>query len=181
MLKLLDWPYREKRFNEWYRLLSSGFIHADWMHLIINMFVLYQFGQFVEQQYTEIFGPLGDYYYTLLLLLGVIVPNAIGYFKNKDNPGFRGLGASGAVSAVLFAYVIFNPWNKLYLYGVIPIYSVVAAILYIAYSFWADRRRRDHVNHMAHLTGGIFGFVFTLLLKPELWGYFIEQLRNFKL
>ena len=127
--KLIDWPYRIKRNGEYYRLLTSGFLHADWLHLLINMFVFYQFGGMVERYYAEVFGSNGKLFYILLLTLGVIVPNLIGYFRNMDNPGYRGLGFSGAVSAVLFAFVVFNPWSKLYLYGIIPIHAVVAAIL----------------------------------------------------
>jgi membrane associated rhomboid family serine protease len=179
MNSLLDWPYREKRNNEYYRLLSSGFIHADWIHLIVNMFVLYQFGEIVERYYTELFGGNGRLYYLFLILLGIIVPNLIGFFKHQDNPEFRGLGASGAVSAVLFTYVLFDPWAKLYLYGIIPLYSIVAAILYLGYSFWADKNRADNVNHMAHITGGIFGIIYTLALKPALWSSFIHQVVNF--
>lgn len=179
MTRLLDWPYREKRYNEYYRLLSSGFIHADWIHLIVNMFVLYQFGELVEHYYVDLFGNSGKIYYLILLLLGVIVPNLIGYFRHNNEPGYRGLGASGTVSAVLFIYVLFDPWAKLYLYGVIPIYSVLAAVLYLVYSIWADKKRNDNVNHIAHITGGIFGIIYTLMLKPDMWSYFISQLKNF--
>ncbi len=173
MYKWVGWPYRVKHNNEYYRLLSSGFIHADYMHLIINLFVLYQFGTIVEIQFINIFGDTGKIYYTLLLLLGIIVPDIITYFINKDNPEYRSLGASGAVSAVLFSYVLFNPWAKIYLYGIIPIYTLVAAVLYVIYSIYQDRKANDNVNHMAHLTGAIFGFVFTLILKPDLWNSFI--------
>jgi len=181
IFRLIDWPYRIKHNGEFYRLLSSGFIHADWLHLLINMFVFYQFGNIVEQYYQRAYVENGKLFYILLLLLGVIIPNLIGYFRNMNNPNYRGLGFSGAVSAVLFAFVVFDPWSKLYLYGIVPIYAILAAILYIAYSFWADRKRNDSVNHMAHLTGGIFGILFTILLKPELALYFLQQLKQFNL
>jgi len=176
--KLLGWPYRVKRNGEFYRLLTSGFVHADYLHLIINLFVLYQFGAIVEQQYQMVFGETGRIYYILLLLLGIIVPDVIDYLIHKDRPEYRSLGASGTVSAVLFAYVLFNPWAKLYLYGIIPIYSIIAAVLYIIYSIYQDKKANDNVNHMAHLTGAVFGFLFTLLLKPSLWNYFIVRLTD---
>ena len=178
LFKLIGWPYRMKANKEYYRLLTSGFVHADYIHLLINLFVLYQFGTIVEQYYLEIFADSGRLYYTLLLLLGIIVPDIIDFFIHKDNPEYRSLGASGTVSAVLFSYVLFNPWAKIYLYGIIPIYTIVAAVLYIIYSIYQDKKANDNVNHLAHLTGAIFGFVFTLMLKPGLWNYFIQELVN---
>lgn len=176
--KWIGWPYRMKNNNEYYRLLSSGFVHADYIHLIINLFVLYQFGTIVEMTFIEVFSDQGRIYYALLLLLGIAVPDLIDYFIHKDHPEYRSLGASGAVSAVLFSYVLFNPWAKIYLYGIIPIYTIVAALLYVIYSIYQDKKANDNVNHMAHLTGAVFGFVFTLMLKPGLWNYFIEEVIN---
>lgn len=176
LYKLVGWPHRMKHQKEYYRVLTSGFVHADYIHLIINLFVLYQFGTIVETYFGEIFLEMGRVYYILLLLLGIIIPDVIDYFIHKENPQYRSLGASGTVSAVLFSYVLFNPWAKIYLYGIIPIYTIVAAVLYIIFSIYQDKKANDNVNHMAHLTGAIFGFLFTLLLKPSLWNYFINEL-----
>ena len=107
MYKWIGWPYRVQHKKEYYRLLSSGFIHADYLHLLINLFVMYQFGTIVEIQFVNLFSDTGKIYYTLLLLLGIIVPDIITYFINKDKPEYKSLGASGAVSAVLFSYVLF--------------------------------------------------------------------------
>ena len=140
---------------------------------------MYEFGRFVEAMYGQLFGEYGKLLYALLIVLGVIIPNTIDYFLHKDKSYYRSLGASGTVSAVLFAYVLFNPWSKIYLYGIIPIYTVLAAILFVVYSVYQDRKAQGNINHMAHLSGAFFGFLFTLLLKPELWSYFIQQLLSF--
>ncbi|MCO6460693.1 MAG: rhomboid family intramembrane serine protease [Saprospiraceae bacterium] len=175
--KLIGWPYREKTNGEYYRMLTGGLIHADYIHLLINLFVMYEFGRVVEDIYIQLFGDVGTILFVLLVVLGIVVPNFIDFLLHKDKTYYRSLGASGTVSAILFAYVLFNPWAKIYLYGIIPIYSIIAAILYVGYSIYQNRQSSDNVNHMAHLSGAIFGFIFTLLLKPELWNYFINQLR----
>ncbi|HQW95813.1 MAG TPA: rhomboid family intramembrane serine protease [Saprospiraceae bacterium] len=177
--KLIGWPYRTAQSGEYYRLFTSGLIHADYIHLFINLFVMYEFGRFVEAMYGQLFGEYGKLLYALLIVLGVIIPNTIDYFLHKGKSYYRSLGASGTVSAVLFAYVLFNPWSKIYLYGIIPIYTVLAAILFVVYSIYQDRKAQGNINHMAHLSGALFGFLFTLLLKPELWSYFIQQLLSF--
>ena len=140
---------------------------------------MYEFGRFVEAMYGQLFAEYGKLLYALLIVLGVIIPNTIDYFLHKGKSYYRSLGASGTVSAVLFAYVLFNPWSKIYLYGIIPIYTVLAAILFVVYSIYQDRKAQGNINHMAHLSGAFFGFLFTLLLKPELWSYFIQQLLSF--
>lgn len=176
--KWVNWPYRVKHNKEYTRLLSSGFVHADFIHLLVNVFVLYQFGTIVELYYMDMFGSMGRNYYIMLLLLGIIVPDSVTYLKQSDNPNYRSLGASGAVSAVLFAYVLINPWSKIYLYGIIPLTSLVAAVLYLVYSIWADRKGGDNVNHIAHISGALFGFVFTIFLKPDLWDRFKSLVVN---
>ncbi len=179
LYKLIGWPNRTASEHEYYRLFTGGLVHADYIHLLVNLFVMYQFGTIVELQYRDLFGDNGVYLYLALVVLGIIVPNLIDMLLHKNQLNYRSLGASGSVSAVLFAFVLFNPWSKLYLYGIIPLYSIVAAVLYIIYSIYQDKRAKDNVNHMAHLTGAVFGFVFTLALKPALWPVFIHQLLSF--
>ncbi|QLH29238.1 MAG: rhomboid family intramembrane serine protease [Candidatus Parvibacillus calidus] len=103
---------------------------------------MYQFGAIVEMEYKVLFGENGVYYYLALIVLGVIVPNLFDLMLHKNQPNYRSLGASGSVSAVLFAYVLFNPWSKLYLYGILPLYSIVAAVLYLVYSVYQDKKVR---------------------------------------
>src|SRR3569832_1713378 len=112
-------PYVIRQRGQWYRFITSGFIHADWMHLLVNMFVLYSFGQIVEADYADIFDDKGTYYYLLLYFGGLAVSIAPTYAKQKENPGYNALGASGAVASVMFAFILFHPMHNLYLYGFI--------------------------------------------------------------
>jgi len=169
-------PYMVSRYNEWYRFLTSGFIHADWLHLLLNMFVLYQFGTQVEFMYDHIFEAKGWFYYLILYLGGILIAIAPTYQKHKNNPGYNGLGASGAVSAVLFTSILFDPLQKLYLFGVLGMPGIVFGLAYLAYSYYMNRKGQDNVNHDAHFWGAIFGVVYTLILSPNMALHFWYQL-----
>lgn len=175
--KLKFSPFAIKGDGEYYRFLTSGFLHGSWMHLFINMFVLYSFGNFIEGYFIEIFGASrGKIYFVLLYLLAIVASDLPTYAKRKDTPYYASIGASGAVSAVLFAYILISPWSQMLLYGVVPIYSVVAGIIYLFYSSWASGNVADNVNHDAHFYGAVFGFLFTTALSPELFSRFLVQL-----
>ncbi len=157
--------------GEWWRLVSHGFIHADGNHLLFNMFTLYFFGRFMEQLLVPGIGALG---FILFYLVGIVVAILPSHFRHGRNPGYRSLGASGAVSAVLFGFILVKPWSMLFVMFV-PVPAIVFAVLYVAYSLWADRRGKDNVNHSAHLVGGLWGVVFLLILEPRLLPRFMEQ------
>lgn len=157
------------------RLLTHGFIHADGMHLLFNMFTLYFFGSVIERFYINKFGNLGFVAFYVLAITVAILPT---YARNKNNPRYSSLGASGAVSAVLFAYILFAPWNTLYLFAVLPIPAIVFAIAYVAYSIWADRRGGGNINHSAHLFGAVFGVVATIAIEPGIIFHFLNRLLN---
>jgi len=178
MDKLIFNPEKIARKNEWYRFITSGFIHADWMHLLINMFVLYSFGQVVEGYYREIFGSAGRNYYLLLYFGGLVMSVLPTYSKHKNDPAYNALGASGAISGVVFTYILFNPAAKLYLYGLLSLPGIVFGILYLAYCYYAAKKGGDFINHDAHLWGALFGICFTLAMKPSIGPYFIEQLKG---
>lgn len=181
MGKTIGWPYYEKRNKEYYRLISSGFLHADWMHLIFNMFTLFFFGRNIEIIFSAA-GLGGNIAYLALYFFGLIVADLPSYFKHNNDPEYRSLGASGAVSGVIFASIIFSPWSSIYLYGAIKISAALYAILYIVYCIYMGKRNGDNVNHDAHLYGGLFGFVFTLILilvvRPDIFPYIMEDLKQ---
>jgi membrane associated rhomboid family serine protease len=177
--KLKHNPYMVDRGKEYYRFLSSGFVHADWMHLIINMYVLYQFGEFVEHKFIFHFGELmGRLNFTLLYLITLLLSDVPSYLKHRHNPHFSSVGASGAVSGIIFVFVLFNPWAILLLFFIIPIPAIVAAVLYLAYSSWASNRARDFINHDAHFFGAVTGLLLALIMKPSFFLVFWDRLIN---
>jgi membrane associated rhomboid family serine protease len=179
--KTIMWPYKVKRENQYLRFITSGFLHADMMHLFFNMFTLFFFGKGLEI-YFSYYGLGGNISYLVLYFLGLIASDIPSYIKHKDNYGYRSLGASGAVSAVVFATIVFNPWGKIYLYGALGLSAALYAILYIVYCVYMGKRNADNVNHDAHLWGGLFGLAFTLVLvgvmQPELFTAILEELKN---
>lgn len=179
--KTIMWPYRVKRENQYYRFITSGFLHADWIHLFFNMFTLYFFGAAVET-YFKIYGLGGNISYLVLYFISMIVADIPSYVKHKDDYGYRSLGASGAVSAVVFGAIVFDPWSRVYLYGAIGISFAVYAVLFIIYCVYMGKQSRDNVNHDAHLWGAVFGLVFTLVLisafQPDMFDQVIEKLKH---
>ncbi len=179
--KTIMWPYRVARENQYIRFITSGFLHADYMHLIFNMFTLFFFGRNLEI-YFSYYGLGGNISYLALYFLALIISDIPSYIKHKDDYNYRSLGASGAVSAVIFATIIFSPWSSIYIYGAIKISATVYAILYIFYCIYMGKKSGDNVNHDAHLWGSIFGLVFTLILiawlNPALFTDIIENLKH---
>ena len=175
--KLKHNPYAEIHRKEWYRLITSGFVHGDWIHLGINMFVLWQFGEIVEKLFMATFGStMGRINYILLCFLTLIFADVPSLFRHKNNPNYSAVGASGAVSGILFVFILFMPWEMLYIYGIIPIPGIIAGLAYLAYSSWADKKGGSRIAHDAHMYGAIFGFLFTLFLKPSLFSHFWNSL-----
>lgn len=161
--------YDIKHFKNSYRFLSYALIHADWIHLLINMMVLYSFGRMVEQYYGLVFGVKGILYFILLYVGGTALSTLPSYGKHKDDYSYTAVGASGAVSAVVFASIIFDPLMKIYLFLVpIGIPAIIFGVLYLVYSAYMAKKNLDNVGHDAHFWGAVFGFVFTVVLKPEL-------------
>jgi membrane associated rhomboid family serine protease len=161
--KTIMWPYVVKRKKQYYRMITSGFLHADLMHLFFNMFTLFFFGSAIEY-YLQAYGLGGKAAYLAMYFLSLIVSDIPSYIRHKDDYNYRSLGASGAVCAVLFATLVFGPWNQIQLYGVIRISFMIYAVLFLIYCINMGRKNQDHVNHAAHLWGSIFGLVFTILL-----------------
>jgi membrane associated rhomboid family serine protease len=174
-LKMLFSPRDVRKRGEYYRFISAGLIHADWFHLGFNMLALYSFGQIVEAYYDVLFGMWGKLLYLLLYFGAMITGDIAAYFRYQDRPYFS-LGASGAVSGVVFAFILFQPWAQIMVFF-IPMPAVVAGALYVAYSYYAAQRgSADGIAHDAHLLGGLFGLCFTILLSPSLLTQFINQI-----
>ena len=176
-VKLLDalimWPPAVRKQRQWYRLLSYGFVHANFQHLLFNMITLYFFGRIIEGVITEKIGAVG---YVLFYLGGILASILPSYGEHREDEDYRSLGASGAVSAVLFAFILFQPWAMIYFFFAIPIPAIVYAVLYVGYTIWANRRGGDRINHSAHLWGAAYGVAFVLVLKPEVLSLFTERL-----
>jgi membrane associated rhomboid family serine protease len=181
LYKLMMNPYMVVHRGQYYRTITSGFIHKDYAHLIFNMLSLYFFGPNLEYIFSAIFGSLGSVYFVLLYVLGVIVSDVPTLLKHRNNPGYNSLGASGAVSAVIFACILFDPLMNLYLYFAIPIKGFIFAALYIVYSYISSKRSRDGINHDAHLYGALFGVLFCIVLYPDSLRIFIEQISEWRL
>jgi membrane associated rhomboid family serine protease len=175
--RLINNPHAVYHRKEYYRLITSGFIHGDFMHLIFNMYAMYLFGNMVEPYFIYFFGTNGRLAYVALFVLGVIVANIPDLFRHKDNPYFNSLGASGGVSSIVFASIILAPMNKLMMLPIpVPMPAYIFAILYIAYSIYMDKRQGDNINHLAHLWGGLFGIAFMAVAYPGSIKGFLDQI-----
>ena len=171
-------PWKDVQTRRYYTLLSSGFIHADPSHLGFNMLTFYFFAFQLEEA-------TGWLPFTIIYILSIIISDLPTFFKCKDKPEYRSLGASGGVSAILFSFIVFtlpySPNMMLYIFFV-PIPTWLFGVLYLAYSFYMSKKGGDFINHDAHLYGAISGIVLILLLKPGLvenWIYFINSLLSF--
>jgi len=169
---LILWPPALSRSREYYRLVSYGLVHADGGHLFFNMISLYFAGRIMEQFFTAAMGPLGFLTFYIGALVFSILPS---YLANRRNAGYRSLGASGAVSAILFAFILLAPWARIYLI-VIPMPAILYAVLFVVYSVYMDKRGGDNVNHSAHLWGALYGVLFTIALNPSVLSNFIALL-----
>lgn len=175
--KLKHSPSLEFSLKEYYRLLTSGFIHADWTHLIINMFVLYSFGEFIEGYIVSEFGKAGGgVIFLILYLLNIILANIPTYIKHKNNPGFSSIGASGAVSGIIFIFILLRPWSMLSLFFIIPVPAIIAGVGYLIYSSWAANKEQGRLDHSAHFAGAISGMMMIIILRKEIIIDFFHRL-----
>jgi membrane associated rhomboid family serine protease len=171
--KALFYPYAMGDTSQYYRFLSHGLIHADYIHLFFNMFTLYSFGRVAEAflfNKTE---------YIILYITALVASSLIDFKRHRQNPRYAALGASGAVSAVLFATLIFDPWSKgVAIFGVLALPNIVFGILYIVFCVYMDKRGGDNIGHNAHLWGSIYGFLFAAITRPDLLKSFIDKLTH---
>jgi membrane associated rhomboid family serine protease len=163
-------PYWLKRQGEYERLITSGFVHADIGHLLLNMLTFYFFAFALERR-------IGSLKFVVLYLLGLLLSDLGTYFKHRDNPEYASLGASGAISAVLFAAIVYFPQQSLYILPLpVPIPAPLFAIAYLAYTYYSARHPRGRINHDAHLAGALTGLAFVGLTEPRAYGALIRML-----
>ena len=149
-------PYAVIHKKQYFRLITSGFIHAGYVHLLFNMITLYFFGDVIEQIFRYYYGSSGIFYFLLLYFLGMLVADIPTLIKYKDNPNYNSLGASGAVSAVLFASILFNPTAKVCIF--LPLFCIpgfIFGILFLIYSYYQGRKMSDNINQDANFFGAV--------------------------
>ena len=173
--RLILWPPAIDRHRQYDRLVTYGFLHADFAHLLFNMITLFFFGRMIETLMLKITGHW--WVYLLFYLSALVVSILPSYLKNQKNPNYLSLGASGAVSAVLFAFILVSPWSLIFVFF-IPAPAILYGVFYVGYSIWMDKKGGDRINHSAHLAGAAFGVLFMLCMEPRVLQVFLGQLMN---
>ena len=164
--------------KQWYRMLSYGLVHSGWGHLIFNMLTLYFFGPVVEQYFAAAFGATtGGILFAVLYVSAIAVSTLGDMLKYRDDYYYNAVGASGAVSAILFASILFEPKMGIYIFMIpIPVPGYIFAPLYLLYCWYMAKRNMDNIGHTAHFWGAVYGLVFPLLCKPAILSHFLNQL-----
>ncbi|MFD2584892.1 rhomboid family intramembrane serine protease [Pedobacter vanadiisoli] len=168
--KFMLHPYSVSRGHKVWTVITSGLIHADWTHLFFNMFTFMAFAFTLERL-------IGSFLFGLLYLLALILSDLPTIFKYKENFNYNSLGASGAISAVLFSFILFSPKSGIRILFIpfdIPAY--IFGILYLLYCYYASRNSRDGINHDAHFFGALTGLIFTIIFVPGILQNFIAML-----
>ncbi|SNQ28969.1 rhomboid family intramembrane serine protease [Acinetobacter apis] len=173
MNRLIFWPPAMKK-GQYDRFITHGFVHADGTHLLFNMITLFFFGSVIESFYRQYFFNMG---FVLFYVGGLIVAILPSYLKHKDDYQWASLGASGAVSAVLFAYILFKPWSLIFVFF-IPVPAIIFAVLYVGYTIWSNKNSSSNINHSAHLWGAVYGIVVTIVIQPKILPHFLNELTN---
>ena len=173
--KLLFNAYRIKHFKEWYRFFSHGLVHSDMMHLGFNMYVLWMFGEIVMDFFTHYFGVMANLSFLGLFIPALLLSSLGSFFKHKDNGHYNAVGASGAVSAVVFASIILYPEGRmglLFIPFMIP--SWLFGLLYLIFTAYMDKKQVDNIGHNAHFWGSVYGVIYILVLRPERFVHFFQ-------
>lgn len=174
--KLMLNPYQTVRRKEYWRLLTSGFVHNGPLHLFLNLFTLYFFGAAIERIFKVYFHESGVLLYIVLFVSAIIVANLPTMFKHRNNPNYNSLGASGGVSALVLAFILFDPLRDLCLYAILCLPGYILGAIFIVYSIIMGKRGRDNINHDAHLWGALYGVAFVLFLRPSTLQTFLDAI-----
>lgn len=168
--KFMLHPYSVYRKHKVYTLLTSGLIHSNWMHLFFNMFTFYAFAFKLE-------ATIGHWQFGVLYFLGLVLSDIPSVLKHKDDFWYNSLGASGAISAVLFSFILYSPLSGIGIMFIpVAIPAVLFGVLYLVYCWYMSRNSSDHINHDAHLFGAITGLVVTIILVPQIIPHFLQAL-----
>lgn len=169
--------YRTYNHRQYYRIFSYGLVHGSFSHLFFNMLTLYFFGTEAEEWFKAAWGnSAGSILFVVLYVSAIAASSVADLIKHKNDPSYNAVGASGAVSAVLFASVLFDPMMGIYIYLIpIPIPGFVFAPLYLLYCWWMAKRNKDNIGHTAHFWGAVYGFVFPVICMPSLVSHFLSH------
>jgi membrane associated rhomboid family serine protease len=159
-----EWPYQIVRRKKYYQVITSGFLHAGWMHLFFNLFTLYSFGTFLESFFVKIEGPVfGSIYFFVIYFVSLLCGSLLTVATHYKDPGYVAVGASGAISGIIFSFIIFFPFSQISLFF-IPMPAFLFAILYIVASVYGMKQQFGNIGHEAHLGGALGGVIATLIL-----------------
>lgn len=174
-------PYQMTVDHSYYRFITSGFFHSGWAHLIINMLVLWSFGSQVESVFSSVFQNsfIGKTVFMLFYLSAIPAASISSFIKHRHNPDYLAIGASGAVSAVVFCSILFNPLSKLLILPIpIPIPAIIFGIAYLIYSWYMGKHGQDNIGHDAHFWGAVYGIIVSLIIEPSSGKHFITIICN---
>lgn len=161
-------PYYLVRDQRYDTLITKGFVHADFFHLLFNMMTLYFFAPRLERR-------IGTGMFIALYFIGLLTASLGTFFRRRRDPNYASLGASGAINTVLFAYIVYYPMTVIYVFFALPVPALLYAVLFLAYSWYSSRQANDNINHDAHFDGAIAGLVFVLLTDPGAWGDLLSR------
>ncbi len=174
-------PYMVFQKKEYWRLITSGFIHGSYVHLGFNMFTFYFFGAAVERVFGQVLGESSTVVFVLFYLSAIVISDLSNAYKRRNEVTYNSLGASGAVSAMVFASILYFPLNDICLYGIFCLPGFILGIVYVVYSYYQGRNMSDNINHEAHLYGAIYGAIFGIVVYPQAAMNFVNQILSYRI
>lgn len=180
--QLALWPHRMAQRGEWYRLLTHMFVHGGGWHLAINMLVFYSFGSYIWDMFGWMqfrFFSSASLHLPMLYFGGGVVAALVSYLTRRRDPSYISIGASAGVSAIVFTSITLAPWAPIYLFGLVPLPGILMGIAFLIYSWYSSRRANQHIDHMAHFYGAIYGFLYPMLTAEGTAQHFLQQLLHF--